>query len=133
MSVEKSMNIATGLIFNKVDLRVLLPLLNDEDKEILSPAYLAVDYDNILGDLLGPLNTVLPSGLTVDLSADQWSGSFEGSLIIYARSTRVDLTFKESVFSAFSIDKLPQPTPEEMKAFEVLEREPQTIIWGSIS
>lgn len=133
MSIERSMNIATGLVFRKHDLRVLMPLLGDEDKEMLSPAYLAVDYENILGDLLGPLSTVLPPGLIVDLSVDQWSGSFEGSLIIYARSTRMDLTFKEKVFSAFSVDQLPQPTPEELKAFEVFEREPQMIVWGSLS
>lgn len=133
MSIERSMNIATGLVFRKYDLRVLMPLLDDEAKEMLSPAYLAVDYENILVDLLGPLSTVLPAGLVMDISADQASGSFEGSLIIYARGTRMDLTFKEKVFSAFSIDRLPQPTPEELKAFEVFEREPQTIIWGSIS
>ncbi|MBC9704510.1 MAG: hypothetical protein H9W81_05745 [Enterococcus sp.] len=137
MSVETSAYLSYGLIFTLEDIASLRELLPEDKRSILSPANVA-QGSLIFNEVLEAIHSILPESLSVDVSQDQWSDSFEAALIINARSTLQKIDFKYSPFSALPVRSLAQPLEEELRAFEMFKnpdgttRQPELLVWGAV-
>lgn len=143
MAVEASAYIAYGLIYNLDELTELRDIFRDEDKHILSPANIARDND-IFNQVELSLIDVLPQCLTVETSADTVGGGISPALIVCARSTKMEIDFKNRPFDALSFRDFAKPTDEEIDALKVFGRKdefgfdddlrtPELIVWGWVS
>jgi hypothetical protein len=140
MSIHYSLSIATGIVVKKEHLRYLsfMPIAAHEDPDIFfdEDATLSECFDTVQS-LLGQ---VLGDDIAVDLSFDQWSGSFEESIVFYAPSTYRHLDMREgNSFAAFSVNSGPVCSTTERAVLSsvadvvgVGSDNIGNIIWGSI-